>query len=278
MSDGGSHSGFGGGAPRPEPEQVATARFAILDDAESCNTFAGPIVERFAALNDAVSGHAVAADPGICSTVLRSLRERAASLDPDALTPRGLFDSRSRRLKDFRDAYARVAASADETIAALTDYAGRATDTFGALERLFTEAQEIVTALDAHIAAATAWLGDHLKPTPDTTEAPTAHPLEARAAALAEDRRSAVALLPRLRALQNADGRTAPALKAAAEAIDTWRADWGEVLGLAGKRPKSVKPDPGTLAASRDALIARLSSAETTLAEAAARRAEIEGR
>ncbi len=101
------------------------------------------------------------------------------------------------------------------------------------------------------------------------------HPLETRLEALAALRARAVAALPRVRALQNADHAVPAALSSARDRIEAWRADWRDALGLSGKRPKRVRPDAVRLADSRQALIAGLGQAERTVAAARARLDEL---
>ncbi|OYX33301.1 MAG: hypothetical protein B7Z01_09360 [Brevundimonas subvibrioides] len=101
------------------------------------------------------------------------------------------------------------------------------------------------------------------------------HPLEGRLETLARLRARTIAALPRIRALQNADHTVPAALAAAREGIEAWSADWREALGLAGKRPRKVRPDGTRLVESRDALVADLSTAERAVAAAQARLAEL---
>ncbi len=101
------------------------------------------------------------------------------------------------------------------------------------------------------------------------------HPIEGRLATLDALRAGAVAALPRIRALQNADHSAPAALAQARDGIEAWNADWRDALGLAGKRPKKVRPDTARLVQSREALVGHLSAAERAVASAQARLAEL---
>lgn len=112
-------------------------------------------------------------------------------------------------------------------------------------------------------------------PQPSAGLAALPHPLESRLTALAALRARAVAALPRIRALQNADHGAPAALASAREGVEAWSAEWRDALGLSGRKPKKVRPDAARLVGSRDALIGRLSAAERVLASAQARLAEL---
>ncbi|WP_157072472.1 hypothetical protein [Brevundimonas bacteroides] len=117
-----------------------------------------------------------------------------------------------------------------------------------------------------------------LEPVPEPAPAEVTtlpHPLDARLEALAALRARAVAALPRVRSLQNADHAVPAVLSSARDRIETWRADWRDALGLSGKRPRKVRPDPVRLAESRQALIGGLGEAERTASAARARLGEL---
>lgn len=104
------------------------------------------------------------------------------------------------------------------------------------------------------------------------------HPLETRLAALEAVRATAIGRLPLLRAAQNADCRTPAALKQICDGVEAWRADWQDALGLAGKRPKKVRPDRVRLSNASTALTDRIEAAGREVSAAQARRAELEAR
>ncbi|MBW8304484.1 MAG: hypothetical protein K0M78_11215, partial [Brevundimonas sp.] len=60
--------------------------------------------------------------------------------------------------------------------------------------------------------------------------------------------------------------------------VADWRQGWSEALGLAGKRPKKVRPDRERLCALRDDLLGRIDRALAELTASRDRRARIETR
>src|SRR5690606_3279846 len=112
-----------------------------------------------------------------------------------------------------------------------------------------------------HLAVAARRLSDDA-PAPGA-EAPDfpPHPLATRHAALADCREAGLRVLPLIRVAQNIDARAAGPLQACMDGIAVWREDWTPTLGLAGRRPKKVRPDPVSLARTRDDLMARIDRA-----------------
>jgi len=278
--------GPGGGAPMPDAERVAAIRFTILDDPETCAAFG----EAPRALLADTKGPDAGAELTACQTLLVQLKDRLTALDPTALIPRkglaGLFDSRTRRLKTFRAAYAAAAAPIGEIMERLSGQ-GRAIETRSAeIEGRLTGTRQAIVDLDAHIAAARAWLADRIDttgtvtaPSEGTATAMEPHPLVDRLAVLTAARKAAIARLPASRAAQNAEHRLAAALKDVTEAIAVWREDWQHALGLTGNRPRKNRPDIARLTTSRatlEVVVAKaqreLGLAETRLAELATRR------
>jgi hypothetical protein len=261
-----------GNAPAPDSSQVDAIHDAYQSDqahafAEPARAAAVEKIER--ALAAARTGDLTEAHAQL--THARSVLE---GLRPEALEPRrglaGLFDSRGRRLKAFRAAYARAAASIDEVTRELGGWIEGVGRRSGALDAVWAEARDAVVDLDAHLAAAARRLTGH--------EGEEPHPLEARKAALDACRNAAVAALPLIRNAQNADGRFADLLKPCAEGAAAWRDDWKDALGLSGRRPKKVRPDQDRLLRLRDDLMARIDRALKGIAAARDRRADVETR
>lgn len=264
-----------GHAPAPDAARVE-AIDAAWDEA-GVEAFAEPAraaaVERIeAALAAARTG-----DLGEAATRLAAARAALQGLDPAALEPRrglaGLFDSRNKRLKAFRETFHRAAASLSD---AATDLAGRveaAARRSGSLDAVWTDVRDAMVELDAHLLAAAGRLSGH---TPADDAPP--HPLEVRKASLDTCRAAALGALPLIRGAQNVDARAAAALKACADGVADWRQGWSEALGLAGKRPKKVRPDRDRLVALRDDLLGRIDRALAELTASGARRAQVETR
>lgn len=262
-----------GHAPAPDAARVE-AIHAGYDEA-GAPAFAEPArasaVERIeAALAAARSGDLTGA-----ADALARARSVLEGLNPAALEPRGglagLFDSRGKRLKAFRETFRQASAALSE---AATDLTGRVEATAarsGALDAVWAGIRDAMVELDAYLLAAARRLSGH--PDPETP-----HPLEARKASLDACRAAALGALPLIRGAQNADARAAEALRACGDGVAEWRQGWTEALGLAGKRPKKVRPDRERLVAMRDSLLARIDRAVAELTASRGRRADIETR
>ncbi|RZJ97577.1 MAG: hypothetical protein EON88_02610 [Brevundimonas sp.] len=262
-----------GNAPAPDAAQVEAIHDAYQSDqahafAEPARAAAVEKIERALALartGDLTEAHAQL-------THARSVLE---SLRPEALEPRrglaGLFDSRKGRLKQFRAAYARAAASVDDVARDLTGRVEAAARRTAGLDGVWTEVRDAVVDLDAHLAAAARRLTGH-----GAEDGP--HPLTDRKASLDACRAAALAALPLVRNAQTTDARFAEAMKACAEGAAAWRDDWKDALGLSGRKPKKVRPDHERLLRLRDDLLARIDRALTELAASRTRRADVEGR
>ena len=263
-----------GNAPAPDAARVDAIHDA-WDEANAAD-FAEPV--RAAAVQRIERALAAArtGDLTEASAQLTHARAVLEGLDPDALEPRrglaGLFSSRGGRLKRFREAYNRAAASLADVASEIGGRIESAARRSDVLDGIWTEIRDGVVDLDAHLAAAARSLSGYV-PAEDAV-----HPLEARKAALDACRSAAVASLPLIRGAQNADARSAESLKACADGVAAWRDDWKDALGLAGRRPKKVRPDRERLLRLRDDLIGRIDRAVAELTASRARRTDIEGR
>jgi len=264
-----------GNAPAPDAARVDAIHDAF-DDAQA-HAFAEPV--RAGAVEKIERALAAARTGDLTEAHARLTHARSvlADLRPEALEPRrglaGLFDSRGGRLKRFRAAYARTAASVDDVARDLTGWIEGVGRRSGALDGVWADVRDAVVDLDVHLAAAARRLTGQAP-----AEGDAAHPLAERKAALDACRGAAVAALPLLRNAQNADARFADLLKPCADGAAAWRDDWKEALGLSGRRPKKVRPDRDSLLRPRDDLLARIDRALSGITAARARRAEVEGR
>jgi hypothetical protein len=264
-----------GNAPEPDAARVAEID-AAWDDAQ-IDAFAEPT--RLAAVERIERALAAArtGDLTEASAQLTHARSVLEGLDPNALEPRrglgGLFDSRGGRLKRFRETWGRAAAGLTETAKELAGRVEGAGQRSGALDTAWNEIRDALVDLDAHLAAAAGRLAGH---TQNEGDGPT--PLVARRATLEACRAAALHALPLIRGAQNADARVADALKVCADGVGSWRDDWKESLGLAGKRPKKVRPDRERMGRGRDELRNRIDRALSELSAARSRRADVEAR
>ena len=273
MADGGYR--WQGHAPAPDAARVE-AIDAGYDEAE-VHAFAEPArVAAVARIEQALAAAREGDLAGAASALTRA-RSVLEGLNPAALQPRrglaGLFDSHGKRLKAFREAFREAAASLSEAAADLTGRVENAARRSGALDTAWTEVRDAMVELDAHLLAAARRLSSHAA----AEDAPP-HPLEARKAALEACRAAALGTLPLIRGAQNADARAAEALRTCHDGVAAWRQGWLEALGLAGKRPKKVRPDRERLLVLRDDLLARIDRGLAELKASDGRRADIAAR
>ena len=263
-----------GQTPTPDPARVDAIHEA-WDEAEA-GVFAEPAragavekIER--ALSAARTGDLTEAH-----AQLTHARTLLADLRPEALEPRrglaGLFDSRNRRLKAFRETWKRAAASLDQVASDLSDRVTGAARRSGALDAAWADLRDAMTELDTYLLAAAQKL------TGRETNEGTPDPLPGRVRTLDVCRAASLNALPLIRHAQGAEGRSVDALKACTEGIGAWRDEWKDALGLSGGRPKTVRPDPDRLGRTRDALLAQIDRALAELTTARTRRADIETR
>ncbi len=263
-----------GHAPEPDAARVE-AIDAAFDPADP-DAFAEPAraaaVERLERALAAVR----TGDLTEAAAQLTHARQTLDALRPEDLQTRrglaGLFDSRGRRLKRFREAWSRAAATLTEVAADLSGRAEGAARRSGVLDGVWDQLRDAVTDLDAHLLV----IARRLPGRPVQGDEP--HPLAARRAALDACRAGALSALPLLRSAQNADARAAERLRACTEGVAAWRDDWKDALGLSGRRPKKVRPDRERLLRLRDDLLGRIDRALAELAAARTRRAEVETR
>ena len=263
-----------GHAPAPDAARIE-AIDAGYDEAQA-HAFAEPA--RAAAVQRIEAALAAARTDGLSEAAARLAHARSLleGLKPDMLEPRrglaGLFDSRKRRLRRFRDAYRLSAAALADVAGDLSERVEGAARRSGVLDGVWAEVRDALVDLDAHLLAAARRL-----PGPAAAEE-VAHPLEARRTTLHASRAAALSALPLIRGAQNADARAAEALRACGEGVATWRQGWSEALGLSGKRPRKVRPDRERLLRLRDDLLARVDRALTELSASGGRRADVAAR
>ena len=285
----------GDGAPVPDAERVAEIRFTILDDPDASATFAQAPHDALTAIHRQQDDGPVASALAACKSALTRLKADVEALDITTLEPRkglaGLFDSRARRLEAFRAAYGSAASAATHMAGDIRRHATSIADRSHALNALWDEARDAILELDAHIAAARAWLEDRADPglpTPETGEPephadpapdPAApHGLAIRIEDLAASRPTAIARLADLRAAQNAVHGVPAVMTALHDHVEAWRADWTDALGLSGRKPRKVRPAADRLVAARDSLVLRISAALAEIGTATERRTEIAAR
>jgi len=263
-----------GHTPAPDATRVEAIDTGY-DEAEA-HAFAEPA--RAAAVERIEAALAASRTDDLTAAAAQLNRARSLldAVKPETLEPRrglaGLFDSRKRRLRDFRDVFHRTAASLSDVGADLAGRIEGAARRSGALDGAWTGIRDAMVELDAHLLAAAGRLSGQV------AAEETPHPLEARKATLDACRAAALGALPLIRGAQNADARAAEALRACGDGVAVWRQGWSEALGVAGKRPKKVRPDRDRLVQLRDDLLARIDRALTELASSSGRRTDIAAR
>jgi hypothetical protein len=263
-----------GQAPAPDAARIE-AIDAGYDEAQA-HAFAEPA--RAAAVERIERALAAARADGLSEAAARLAHARSLleDLKPETLEPRrglaGLFDSRKGRLRRFREAYRLSAAALAEVAGDLSERIEGAARRSGVLDGVWAEVRDALIDLDAHLLAAARRL-----PAP-APAGEAAHPLDVRRTALHASRAAALSALPLIRGAQNADARAAEALRACGEGVAAWRQGWSEALGLAGKRPKKVRPDRERLLRLRDDLLARIDRSLAELTASRGRRADIAAR
>jgi len=242
-----------GGLPAPDPARVEALRAAL--DPASPENFGEAERKAVVDLLDRVVSDVRTGDLTEARARLTHLDAALARLDVGALEPRrglaGLFDGRGKRLRAFRETFGEVGRGlADTASDLLAERAGAVARRDAALETLWAELRGALEALNAHLAAAVAVLS----PAPTGDDADPHAALRARTRDLTACRDAALAALPRLRAAQNADAPALASLERCTAAVSAWKAEWTDALGLAGRRPKKVRPDPIRLDKARQAL------------------------
>lgn len=256
-----------GGAPAPDPARVAELASGLSPSTDFAAAEEARAADALSRLTEAAKARGED-----CADLLADIRARLSKLAPQGLTPRrglaGLFDGHGKRLKGFRAAFNDGCAALSGLLAGLSERAGAGDRTAG-LDALADELRAAISALAEQVAAARERL------TRETPEDEGVDAFRARIEALEARLSATVQALPLVRALQNADARVRDAITTAPKAVDAWQTDWKTHLGLDGKRPRKVRPDPDALTPARDRIEAALSRIEAEQAAAAQRRQEI---
>lgn len=261
----------------PEPDAARVAEIEAGWDEAGAHAFAEPARAAAVERIDRTFAAIRTGDLASAGERLDQVRSVLNGLNPAVLEPRrglaGLFDSRGKRLKRFREQWQAALAGLTEVAEGLSERTADADRRGTALDAVWVEVRDAVADLDAHLSVA----ANRLKSAASAEDAGD-RPLKARSDALDACRAAALQTLSVIRVAQNADARAAGSLKTCVEAVMVWRDDWRDALGLAGKRPKKVRPDAERLVRSRGVLLARIDRALAELTTARARRAEVEGR
>lgn len=214
-----------------------------------------------------------------CQAVLGHLRSNLEALSPsDLLKSRGvagLFDSRKRRLRRFRERFAQATRTLSESLDDLQVRRGAVERRSGFADQLWNGLRNAVMEADAHALAAAVAAGDE-------AEAPMA--LKARSLAAARD--AAIRVLPQVRVAQNADAGAASRIGAVCDTLMEWHIEWRSALGMdrQDRRGRSrapserLRPDQDRLNAARDTALAMIGATTRELELARKRRLDADAR
>ncbi len=251
------------GAPSHERPRLLELATAARDG--EVGTFGEPARQALGVAVDRVRAEMRGGELTECLAVLGHLRSNIGALRPSELAKRrglaGVFDSRKRRLKRFRDAFAQSTRTLSESLDDLQVRRGALERRSGFAEQLWSGLRNAVLETDAHALAAAVAAGD-------AAEAP----LTARALALAGARDAAIRVLPQTRVGQNADAEAAARIRAVCDTLMEWHIEWRAALGMdrQDRRGRTrapserLKPDQNRLNAARDTTLAMI---ETTARE-----------
>lgn len=257
---------------RPGLPQPAAARLAALAEGlrPPCDPATFGDEARFAAIAvaDRIRAETRSGELTEALAVLVHLRAGLGRLDPAALATRrglgGLFDSRKRRLKAFRDRFAEATRTLSESLDDLQVRITAMTRRSGVLDGMWDELREAVLNLDAGAALA-------LHPSGSDAHVARGH-------RLADARDAALRILPSVRVAQNADAQALHRLRLVCDALIEWNADWTQALGMKGKKPKKIRPDLSHLATSRETVMSMVDAAAREAEGARLRRVDEDGR
>lgn len=273
MADGGNLRA--GGLPAPDGARVDALRAAL--DPAAPEAFGETDRKTVLDLLDRVLSEIRTGDLTEARARLTHLDAALGRLDVGSLEPRrglaGLFDGRGKRLRVFREAFADSARTLGETAVDLSERAAAVARRDAGLEALWGDLRGALEGLNAHVAAALAMLD----PAPAGDEADPHAALRARTRDLIACRDAALGALPRLRAAQNADAPALTSLERCTAAVDAWKKEWTDALGLAARRPKRVRPDAARLETARKALADAVAAASARIDASLARRISVTG-
>jgi uncharacterized protein YaaN involved in tellurite resistance len=200
-------------------------------------------------------------------------------LDPAALIPKGglsdLFSGRKVRLDRFRSRFDGAGRSLEDYADDLKERAERLARKSQALNNLHEQARTFILELDAYLEAGRLRLAEAAGAANEKL-AENAERLTHRLAELETVRRAAVEQLPLVRVVQNIDAPISEAVDDAIAAIGHWRSDWSDRLGMQLDRRTRIRPDEVGLADAKSSLGQALHSVQSALAEARARRSDVE--
>jgi uncharacterized protein YaaN involved in tellurite resistance len=272
-------------APAADASRVASIRNTIdLTDASALAVFGERARREVVACVDRVLGEVRSSDLVEGDALLAEAERLPAEFDLQPLFKKTLFGNRERRaavLERFRATELTLEGVAQ----GLRERAERLQRKTAALEALHGQAKQYVLELDAYLDAGRAAvsaaprtlaaIGEENAPVVQVAPVEQTGTLARRLDDLSAVRAGAIRELALVRVIQNVDAPLGDRFARAAEAIDAWRRDWRELLGLNRPR-KKIRPDLEMLEKARADLAAALAAVRAPLAEERTRRDETE--
>lgn len=273
-------------APVADASRVASIRNTIdLTDASSLAVFGERARREVVGCVDRVLAEVRGSDLVEGDALLGQAERLPADFDLAPLFKKTMFGNGKRRaavLERFRT----TDLTLDGVAQGLRERADRLKRKTSALESLHEQAKQFVLELDAYLDAGRAAVasaprtlapvGEEDAPVVQVAPVEQTGTLSRRLDDLAAVRAGAIRELALVRVIQNVDAPMADRLAKAAEAIDGWRKDWRELLGLHQRRKTKIRPDLEALEKTRGDLLAAIAAVRAPLAEERARRDETE--
>jgi uncharacterized protein YaaN involved in tellurite resistance len=255
-------------APPADASRVAAIRNSLNPtDASAVAAFGERARREVTASVERLAAEVRTRDLPDMTDALHRAAETVRGLEPEMLTPTGmasLFGGRQRRLGWFRGRYEAASRALEDLTAEAKDRAQRIEAKTHALNTLHEQARTFILELDAYLEAGRTRVAE--------AAAESADALSHRLGELDALRNTAVQQLPLVRVVQNIDAPVGETLTSAFAAMDQWRADWADRLGMHMDPRARLRPDEAALAEDKAKLIKALETTATAVAEAHTRR------
>ena len=263
-------------APKADASRVAAVRNSLdLKDRNALEAFGERARREVTAGIERLLAEVRSRDVVGAGEILNEMAGAVRGLETSILTPKGgvagLFDSRDGRLDRFRsrfDGQWKVIKSLGDDLTERAERIGRRVQ---ALNALHEQSRTYILELDAYLDAGRIRVNEVVASPADHLE----H-LKRRLESLGAVRRAAIAQLPLVRLVQNTEAPLEAMLKAPVAAMQSWRADWVDRLGMRLERGVRIRPDEVGLEAARNALLQAIETAAAQIAATRTRRAEAE--
>lgn len=272
-------------APAADAGRVASIRNTIdLTDATALAVFGERARREVIGCVDRVLSEVRGSDLVEADALLVQAERLPAELDLAPLYKKTLFGNGKRRAR-LLERFRQVGLTLEGVAQGLRERADRLRRKTAVLDGLHAQAKQFVLELDAYLDAGRvavasaprtlAPVGEENAPVVQVAPVEQTGTLVRRLDDLAAVRAGAIRELALVRVIQNVDAPMAERLSAVADAIDGWRKDWRELLGVDQPKRK-IRPDRTMLDQTRADLLAAIGLARAPMAEERGRRDETE--